>query len=599
MASRSASGTSRNTALRALAGFATLAFLYLAGEVLKPLSLSVLLAFALTPGARRLERLGLHRSLAVVITVLGVLGLIGGGGWIVAGQLSTLANRLPDYQDNIEHKLGTVIQSRATAASDRLTEMVDHVTARMEKPRPADPDAPVPTPTVRVIPETSFQERLRAWAGPYVEALGIFSFVLVLVLFMMIGREDLRDRIVSLFGHRHVGLTTRTMEEIGDRISRYLVTIVLVNASFGLVIGLGLAAIGVPFAALWGVLAAVLRFIPYVGAAVAFALPTLFAAAHFPGWGQAIGVAAYFGAVETVLSSFLEPWIFGKTTGLSALGLLIAAMFWTWLWGPMGLLLSTPMTVCLAVIGKYVPGLGFFATLLGEDVELEPHLRYFQRIVALDRSGALGIARAQLAEHSRMDVFDRVLLPALARAGRDAGRGLLDETERTFLWDVTGELLDELEAGPEGATAAEKGGTAAKVVGLASDRSDTLALRMVAASLRGSGVALEIPEAGASPLEISEALDDQAPAALLISHLPPESLTTARYLIRRLRAQKPGLPIVLGLWGDGRAAVAAARRIEDVGTLTIVSSITETRSRLLRIAAPADAQRSDVAPLPS
>ena len=182
--------------------------------------------------------------------------------------------------------------------------------------------------------------------------LGIVSFVLVLVLFMLMGRENLSDRIVKLFGHRQVSVTTKTMQEIGQRISRYLAMFALVNSSFGLVIGLGLALIGVPFSVLWGCLAAMLRFIPYVGPAVAFALPLVFSFAHFPGWAQPLEVVALFGAVEIVLNSFLEPVIYGKTTGVTALGLLVAAMFWTWLWGTPGLLLSTPLTVCLAVLAN-------------------------------------------------------------------------------------------------------------------------------------------------------------------------------------------------------------------------------------------------------
>ena len=239
---------------------------------------------------------------------------------------------------------------------------------------------------MQVVEQPSFQQRLRVSSGPYLEFLGIGGFVLVLVLFMLTGREDLHDRIVSLFGNRQVGLTTRTMEEIDVRISRYLATFALVNSCFGLVIGLGLWLIGVPYAVLWGCLAAMLRFIPYVGTTVAFALPMIFSIANFPGWVRPLEVVALFGACEIGLNSFLEPVVYGKTTGVSALGLLIAAMFWTWIWGALGLLLSTPLTVCLAVLGKYVPSLNFLAILLGEKVELAPDVKLYQRLVALDRA---------------------------------------------------------------------------------------------------------------------------------------------------------------------------------------------------------------------
>ncbi len=283
-----------------------------------------------------------------------------------------------------------MIKPGQQSAAGRLRDLADEVTAKMEKPPYLETRTRRPrSRRSRSISRPSFQDRLRSATGPYLEFLGVGSFVLILVLFMLMGREGLSDRIVGLFGHRQVSLTTRTMQEIGQRISRYLATFALVNSGFGLVIGLGLWLIGVPFAVLWGCLAAMLRFIPYVGPAVAFILPLVFSFAHFPGWAKPLEVVALFAVVEAALTSFLEPVIYGKTTGISALGLLVAAMFWTWLWGTMGLLLSTPLTVCLAVLGKYVPSMWFFAALLNEEAELEPDVRFYQRLVALDREGAI------------------------------------------------------------------------------------------------------------------------------------------------------------------------------------------------------------------
>jgi predicted PurR-regulated permease PerM len=598
--SRSTSGTTAN---QVLVGFATLAFLYFTGEVLKPLALSVLLAFALTPVSSRLERLRLPRAMAVVLTLLIVLGVIGGIGSVVARQVSALAAGLPSYRGNIESKLSAVFDARAVATSDRLSEMVNEVTAKLDKPKAGDQDRPATIQNVRVVQEPSFQERLRASIGPYLESLGVFSFVLVLVLFMLLARENLRDRIVALFGHRHVGLTTRTMEEIGGRISRYLVTVALVNSGFGLVIGLGLALIGVPFAVLWGCLAALLRFIPYVGVAATFGLTTVFAAAHFTGWGQAVAVVVTFGVVETILSSFLEPVIFGKTTGLSALGLLIAAMFWTWLWGTLGLLLSTPMTVCLAVIGKYVPGLSFFSTLLGEETELAPHLRFYQRIVALDRKGAIGVVEDELKTRPPVAVFDDVLVPALARAAHDAARGMLDEAEQTLVWDVTGSILDEIERspspGPDEGPAGEIGPGEAtpRLAGLPLDQGDALVLRMVRFCLQCSGVELEVLPEGESPLQLRETLSKLEPTLVLISYLPSGELASVRYLMRRLRVQGTGPPIVVGLWKRG--PTTSAHRLMDEGALYVVSSVAEARDRIVRTLFPAEASRPEAAPLPA
>jgi predicted PurR-regulated permease PerM len=589
--------------VQALVGFATLAFLYFTGEVLKPLALSVLLAFALTPVSSRLERLRLPRGVAVILTLLLVLGIIGGVGSVVARQVSALAERFPDYRGNIETKLNAVFEAGPTSTGDRLSEMVNEVTAKLDKPRTRN-EASGQVQKVRVVQEPSFQERLRASIGPYLESLGVFSFVLVLVLFILLGRENLRDRIVALFGHRHVGLTTRTMEEIGGRISRYLVTVALMNSGFGLVIGLGLALIGIPFAVLWGCLAAMLRFIPYVGVAATFGLTTIFAAAHFPGWTHALAVVVMFGVVETILSSFLEPIVFGKTTGISALGLLIAAMFWTWLWGTLGLLLSTPMTVCLAVIGKYVPSLSFFSTLLGEEADLKPHLRFYQRIVALDRQGAVAVAEAELQARPRVAVFNEVLVPALARASKDAARGTLDEAEQALVWDVTGTILDQLEetpsSGPVRNLASNGSGSAASaphVVGLSLDQGDAIVLRILKQSLRGTGLELEILPSGESPLELRERLAKLEPALVLISHLPDGDVAAVRYLVRRLRVQITGPPIVVGLWNRGRRT--DSHRLMDEGVLYVVSSVAEAHDRILRTLFPAESAQPEAAPLPA
>ena len=408
--------------------FAVIAFMYFAGEVLRPLALSVLLSFALAPGTRLLERLRMPRVAAVALTVLMTLGLLGGIGYIVGQQLTSLANRLPDYQENIETKLKGLFKPGQRSMTTRLKDMAEQVTAKMEEPQSSESGEEVRIQKVEVVTQPQFQERLRSSMGPYLEFLGIASFVLILVLFMLMGREQLSDRIIGLFGHRQVSLTTRTMQEIGQRISRYLAMFALVNSGFGLVIWFGLALIGVPFAVLWGCLAAMLRFIPYVGPGVAFVLPLVFSFAHFPGWAQPLEVIALFGAVEIGLNSFLEPVIYGKTTGVSALGLLVAAMFWTWLWGTMGLLLSTPLTVCLAVLGKYVPSLWFFATILGEETELEPDVQLYQRLVALDHDKAVEVVETALKQRPRVEVFDQILVPVLARAERDVARTELDET---------------------------------------------------------------------------------------------------------------------------------------------------------------------------
>lgn len=593
--------------------FAIIAFMYFTAEVLKPLALAILLSFALALPVRRLVRLGLPRSAAVVLTVVLALGLLGGLGYVVGEQLATLANKLPDYQENIEKKLSSLMKPGRESAAKRLTTMSDRVMAKLDKPTASEVDVDTSSaekaaskiPRVIVVAEPSFQERLRSTSGPYLEFLGVGSFVLILVLFILMGHEDLRDRIVSLFGDRQVSLTTRTTEEIGQRISRYLATFALMNSAFGLVIGAGLALIGVPYAVLWGCLAALTRFIPYVGPAVAFILPLVFSFAYFPGWFEPLLVVALFALLETLLNSFLEPIIYGKTTGVSALGLLVAAMFWTWLWGTLGLLLSTPLTVCLAVIGKYVPGLRFFATMLGEEAELDPHVRFYQRLVSLDRQGAVEFVEEAQKKWPRAEVFDRILVPTLMLAERDAARDDLEERVQAFIWQVIGEIVENLEGVPEltlqsmaaAPAAGESSDVAAKeasapttieLMGLAVvDTSDVLVLKMLAQLIAPLGCHLEIVADAGSPLQVVEQVTERNPEVVVLSHVPPEGLAQSRYLVSRLRAQLSTLPIVVGRWGETGGAAAAAERLTNVGATHVVFTLADARDRILAKVFPA------------
>jgi predicted PurR-regulated permease PerM len=578
--------------------FAVIAFMYFTGEVLKPLALSVLLSFALAPAARLFERSGLPRAPAVVLTVVLSLGLLGVIGYVVGHQLNSLAKGLPDYQENIETKLSRVLNPDEQSTAARLKTLADEVTAKMETP-PAKTGEPTPVQKVEVIARPTFQDRLRSATGPYLEFLGVGSFVLILVLFMLMGRDELSDRIVALVGHRQVGLTTRTMQEIGQRISRYLATFALVNSGFGLIIGLGLWAIGAPFAVLWGCLAAMLRFIPYVGPAVAFILPLVFSFAHFPGWDKPLEIVVLFAVVEAVLTSFLEPVVYGKTTGLSALGLLVAAMFWTWLWGTMGLLLSTPMTVCLAVLGKYVPGLWFFAALLKEETDLEPDIRFYQRLLARDREGAIEIVDVALKQRPRVAIFDDILVGALTRTEHDVARDELDGAMQTFVWTVVGEIIENLEGVPDlslAAMATLATGPArtdetvpqckpALILGLvADDNADALVLRMLRQLLPASECSMEIITDTASSLRVVEQVADQCPAIVVISHLPPEGSTLARYLVQRLRARFSELPIVVGRWGDANASNNALEKLMGTGATRVVTSLADARDRILTAA---------------
>ena len=584
--------------------FAIIAFMYQAGEVLKPLALAILLSFALVPISRLVERAGLPRVPSVLLTVLLVTGGLGFVGYHVGLQLNDLAREMPQHEDNIKKKIGRMQPKRATAI-DELTKMVGDVSQTIS------PKADKDVQEVRLVPDSDFFDQASKSVGPFVEGLAGGFFILILTLYLMINREDMGDRLIRLFGRGKISLTTRTTEEVGRRISKYLVMFATMNSLYGVIVGLGLWAIGIPYALVWGVMAAGLRFIPYAGPAIAFALPMIFTYASTPDLVKPLEVLALFGVLEVALNMVLEPVIYGKTTGISALALLVAAMFWTWLWGALGLLMSTPLTVCLAVLGKYVPSLGFFATFLREEVDLDPGVRFYQRLLAKDQDGATAVIDAVLKKHPRAEVFDKVLVPTLSLAERDLARDDIDERERVFIHRVALDVLDDLSGEPEtdlatlsaasgASTTPANGATPAplpKILAIpANDATDVLVLRMLEILLQPSGLGLEVVDEVQPPLKVVERVGAEAPDIVLISHLPPDGLTAARYLVRRIRSSHPKVTILVGRWDETSDAESASEQLCSAGASKMLGSLAEARDHLVGLIGPKPKPAEEMAP---
>ncbi|MHC5539160.1 AI-2E family transporter [Singulisphaera rosea] len=577
---------------------AVIAFMSLAAEVLKPLAFAILLSFALAPIARFLEARGIPRFAAVLLTVVLTLGLLGAVGYKVGEQLTTLASQTDasHLKENILKKF-RFLKPKQQGAIQKLSNVGADLAKTLDRPSQVKGTVPV-----NVVAAPTYTQRLSEAVGPYLESLGVASFVLILVLFMLANREDLSDRVIRLGGPDRVSVTTRTLEEVSQRISRYLTMFTLVNSAFGTIVALGLWGIGIPLALLWGVLAGLLRFVPYVGPSIAFGLPFLFSLANFEGWREPLLIFALFGVLEIAANSFLEPVLYGKTTGVSALGLLVAAMFWTWLWGALGLLLSTPLTVCLAVLGKYVPALRVFATLLDEEPPLAPDLRFYQRLIAYDQDGASEIIECELKRAPRVEVFDRILIPALSRTERDARRGEIDDQSQAFILRFVSDLLDELEDAPEvdlkslAAGSPEVGNGPDPVEGLegtvlgvaANDAADALALRMLDVLLRPLGCSIAILADASPPLKLAEKISSLEPSLVVLSHLPPGGFTTARYLVRRLRVRFADLPIVVGRWGESGNPEGAADRLAEMGASDVVNQLADARDRILEVVRPSN-----------
>ena len=436
--------------LTLVAVVAVIAGLYFGRQVLIPLALAVVLAFLLTPFVGWLEKCRLGRVPSVFAVLMLVFAFTGLGGWLVTGQLMNIIDQFPDYQLNIHEKMQSLRAhhgNRLTNATKTVADLSKELTAASESA--ADKNtakrsggAPIP---VRVAqPPTNAPQYLRTVVGPLTGVFETTAIVVVFTMFMLVKREDLRNRLIRLAGQGQLTVVTQALDDACRRLSRYLFLQFLVNAAYGAMFAGGIYLIGIPHALLWGVLACLLRFIPYVGTAIAAGIPTLMAFAIFPGWRQAILVVALFVILELVISNVIEPWLYGAHTGISSLAILVAAVFWAVLWGPIGLILSTPLTVCLILMGRYVPQLSFLEVLLGDEPVLPVEAHFYQRLLALDPDEAALIAENDLKEKPIGSFYDTVLIPALAMAEQDRHLNTLDATTADFISQSTRDLIEEL-----------------------------------------------------------------------------------------------------------------------------------------------------------
>jgi hypothetical protein len=408
----------------------------------------------------------------------------------------------------------------------------------------------------------------------------------VLVAFMLVKREDLRNRVIRLSGHGSLTSMTRALDDATSRISRFLLMQFLVNACFGVAVAVGLILIGVPYAALWGFLGACLRYIPYVGPWVACAFPLMLSLGVLPGFAPPFFVFGLFLILELGIANVVEPCLYGPSIGVSEVALLVAAAFWTWLWGPMGLVLSTPLTACLAVLGRYVPHLEFLAILLGDEPVLEPYAIYYQRLLARDQDEAAELVEESARARDPEEVFDTIFVPALSLARRNRERGQLSPADVDFIRDATAELLEEswlpqpisAEDGSRGAGEAPR----ITVFGCpARDELDELTLEMLERLLDQARCRFEVLSPEALTAEVLAKVGNDAVPAVCIGTLPPQSLAHARYLCKRLRGQFPKLKIVVGCWGWDGERNKLEQRLKDAGADQVATSLREARGQLV------------------
>jgi predicted PurR-regulated permease PerM len=587
-----------------------IAALYLAKGVLVPLTLAVLLSFLLSPVCDWLERRRLGRIPAVLMTSsLGftVLGIV---VWTAVVQMTHLAPKIPEYQRNIEAKLNSV-NEYAVAALSKVTSTAQGMGQNLSPAEQAsEPKGTNELPfSVRIL--SSPVSPLQVFGGMFgtlLEVLGTAGIVVVLVVFFLIQREDLRDRFIHLVGKGHVTVTTQMLEDAGARVSRYLSMLFLINVSFGISVGIGLYLIGVPNAILWGILAAALRFIPYIGPWIAAAMPIGLSMAISTGWIATFLTVGLFVVLEFINNHVLEPWLYGKNTGVSAVAVLVAAVFWMWLWGPVGLLLATPLTVCVLVVGKHVPQLSFLDILLGTEPVFEPKERIFQRLLAGDQEEATELFEDHLEHKPLALAYDTVLIPALALAEKHWQLGELNEGKHKFIMQSLKEMIQdhgerqqEMQAAEVSAAAKQADGDASCVDGADSSRLSILCLParteadeitglMLGQVLATEGCVVQAVSVTSLADEMVDFIKQCTADVVCISATPPAAVMHARYLCKRLRGQLREVKLVVGLW-DAQGDLTKAR--ERIGCGAIVVATLADAKEQIRLLSPPRLPRSE------
>jgi predicted PurR-regulated permease PerM len=555
---------------------AVTAALYLGRGIAIPVAIAILISFSLGPPVGWLHRRHFGRIPAIIAVVVPALVAVVAFAYVVTAEVGRLLDNVPAYQANIESKINNVANALPSrAALDRGTDFLRHLRgAQREGPA----TAPTPqhgsrghevltaTPTdgkpiaVEIQnPDPTPIDIARALLGPLVEPVSDIALILLFVVFFLAEKETLRDRIIRLAGVKDLHRTTRAMDEAGTRVSRYLLLQTLVNIAFGTVVTIALYSAGLPNAALWGGLAAVLRFVPYLGVVAASVLPLAVAFAVDPGWQMLFWTGGIFLAMELLTGNVLEPWLYGSSTGLSAVALVLSAIFWTWLWGAIGLLLATPLTVCIAVIGRYVPQLAFLDILLGNQAPLRPHEAFYQRLLAGRPDEAVSQAEDYIRTHSMSAFLERVVLRALLLAERDRLRGELEDEYLKQVADGSRTVIETLEARgriPVRAIplAAEDANAAAEsdVIICAAGRSelDEAAAFLLARTLDGNGrTVFVLPYAAAIHVALPD-IDPLRIKTVCLSYLDPEAVPHARYLARRFRRRiDTEICLIAAFWG--------------------------------------------------
>jgi predicted PurR-regulated permease PerM len=616
------------------------AALYCAREVLIPVTLALLLSFLLAPLVSLLRRLHMARVPAVLLSIVIALMLILALGVVIEQQIADLAPDLPQYETTIDAKVQVLRRTTLGRLETLMSQMGGQfgaappgsqaTTARgKHAPPPGTAQNPM---TVQVqTPSPTALDLVQTVLAQVLSPLGTLLLVLIVAVFVLLQKEDLRDRLIRLFGSTDLHRTTLAMNDAGRRLSKYFLTQLAINAAFGVIIATGLFLIGVPSPVLWGLVGMLARFVPYAGVFIAGAMPLLLAAGVDPTWHDALLTIGLYLLVEPIIGQVIEPIAYGHSTGLSPISVVIAAIFWTWIWGPIGLLLSTPLTLCLVVLGRHVKRLEFLDVILGDRPALTPIESFYQRMLAGDPDEAATQAELLLRDRPLSTYYDEVVLQSLQLAAADAARGVLTQERQLRMRDAMAGLLDDLDVhddvvptprpaddGPVADSSIEAGphtplirppprldelppswqGEAPVLCVGGRGPLDDAAAAMLAQILGKHGLPARVARHETVARATLPALDMQDVSLVVVSYMEATgSPTHLRSLLRRLRLRAPGAPAVLALWASGvepdpgrdlrgiEGADGVAATLRDVVSLCVDLAEAQARS-----AAPARVQ---------
>jgi predicted PurR-regulated permease PerM len=572
--------------------------LYFGRPVLMPLALAVLISFALAPLVSHLKRFKIGNVPAVIVSLALAVVVVSSLGLFMGSQLAKLAAELPHYQTNLAMKIHSVVGSAAhNDTVTRLNKTIDNLAEQFTGGNKAEDAAGTEPNQVKPIPVVVQRISQGPWAvaqtvlGPLLEPLELVALVLVFVSFILLQRDDLRDRFVRLAGSRDMQRTSVVLDEAATRLSRYLFLQTMINTCFGIMIGIGLWLIGLPNAGLWALLAALLRFVPYFGVPLAFLFPFTLALAVDPGWSKMVWTVLLFGGIEPVIGQGIEPVLYGRSMGLSAVAVVVAAVFWTWLWGPVGLLLSTPLTMCFVVFSRHVEGLKFLDVMLGNQPALRFEESLYLRMLAEDPDEAADEAEGFLRANALSAYYDEVAARALMLAQSDVNRGVLDPLRQARIRDaIKGLIVNLADRRDEDAAGADLPESwrdpALEPVLCVAGRGplDEAAALLLVDMLGKYGIGARVVSSDETSATNVRDLQCMGVQLTCVSYLEPGTFKNARYQVRRLRKRMPGVPVIALFWGLAGDNTRYLDGIEATECDIVTTGLKETVQHILTFA---------------